>query len=199
MSEHDRITDRRTYKEFLNADALAHDVDRWRFFLSLKHPELHYQRVLRRCEYWATRKGIPSRLVYLASRVHLSRLSLVSGISVPPGVFGRGLSIAHYGSIVVNDGARIGKFCRIHSATNIGTAAGGTPTLGDFVYVGPGAVIYGAVVIGSRAVIGANAVVRSDVAASTTVGGVPAKQLSTADSQAVMPGWIGAQMAGTKS
>jgi serine O-acetyltransferase len=114
-------------------------------------------------------------------------------------VFGRGLSIAHFGSIVVNDTARVGRYCRIHSATNVGLARGGSPWVGDFVYIGPGAVLYGPVIVGSRSVIGANAVVREDVAAGTTVGGVPARQLSSRDSKSVMPAWIAQEMTDTDS
>lgn len=66
---------------------------------------------------------------------------MVTGISIPPNVFGRGLSIAHFGSIVVSDKAKVGRYCRIHSATNIGIYKEAAPKLGDFVYIGPGAVI----------------------------------------------------------
>lgn len=106
------------------------------------------------------------------------------GFSIPHNVFGPGLSIAHYGTIVVSSGARIGANCRIHAGVNIGANAGEKDAayIGDNVYIGPGAKIIGNVKIGSDSVIGANAAVVSDVACGITVGGVPAKKISDNDS-----------------
>jgi len=110
-------------------------------------------------------------------------------LSIPPGVFDRGLSIAHYGSIVVNSRARVGKYCRIHSATNIGIANGECPQIGDYVYIGPGAVIYGGVKVGNNVVIGANSVVSKDVPDNVTVAGAPARVVSERSSREIMPEW----------
>lgn len=41
-------------------------------------------------------------------------MSAKLSISIKPNVFGPGLSIAHYGGIVVNPNAHIGSNCRIH-------------------------------------------------------------------------------------
>tara|TARA_B100000378_G_scaffold99850_2_gene79405 strand:- start:919 stop:1287 length:369 start_codon:yes stop_codon:yes gene_type:complete len=112
-----------------------------------------------------------------------------TGISIPPGVFGPGLSIAHYGSIVVNDGARVGSFCRIHSGTNIGTYRGAAPSLGDYVYLGPGAVLYGGISIGDYVAVGANSVVGKDVPPHVTVVGA-GKVLPDSDSRSVLPDWM---------
>ena len=112
------------------------------------------------------------------------------GISIPPGVFGRGLSIAHYGSIVVNDTARVGKYCRIHSGTNIGVLGDRAPVIGDFVYIGPGAVIYGGAIVGDEVIVGANAVVGKSFVGPATLGGAPAQVISNAGSRNVMPSWM---------
>jgi serine O-acetyltransferase len=141
---HDAIRSYEDYREFLAADLAAHGLAGWNVDAWLRNPQLRYQRVLRLAEYLRTRRNPAAKVLYAFVRLRLARLSLVSGISIPPGVFGRGLSIAHYGSIVVNDQVRVGSYCRIHSATNIGVHGGSAPTLGDFVYVGPGAVVYGA-------------------------------------------------------
>jgi serine acetyltransferase len=45
------------------------------------------------------------------------------------------------------------------------------------VKIGAHAVVFGDVQVGDRAVIGANSVVTKDVAAGTTVAGVPAREL----------------------
>lgn len=197
-SAHDRIRNRADYRAFLAADLRAHGIETWHWWMFLTHPELNYQRLLRRAELWQLAQG-PARLFYLFARVRLARASVMTGISIPPGVFGRGLSIAHYGSIVVNDNVRVGAFCRIHSGTNIGVGRDGVPCLGDFVYVAPGAVLSGGIRVGSCAAIGANAVVRQDVPDGAVVGGVPARVLSQSTSFEAMPVWIQKSMIPTKS
>lgn len=54
-------------------------------------------------------------------------------------------------------------------------ARGAPVTIGDYVFVGPRAIILPGVTIGDAAVVAAGAVVTRDVEAGTIVGGVPAK------------------------
>jgi serine acetyltransferase len=61
----------------------------------------------------------------------------------------------------------------IHVADGVWAAS----TVGDDVNIGAHAVLIGAVNVGDRAVIGANSVVTKDVAADTTVAGVPARPI----------------------
>ena len=113
-----------------------------------------------------------------------------TGISIPPGTCDRGLSVAHTGSIVVNDRARIGAFCRIHSGTNIGVQADGVPQIGSRVYLAPGAVLFGAITVGDDVLVGANAVVGRDVPAGVTVAGAPARVIANHGSHSSMPEWF---------
>lgn len=183
------IRSRAELKQWWIADQRAHGIDRWRFDSRFRHVALYYQRLLRTVEYLQTKRGLPARIARFYVRFRLNRLSVRTGITIPPNTFGPGLSIAHYGSIVVNTRAHIGTLCRIHSATNIGTANDGVPQIGNRVYIGPGAVIYGPIKIGDNAVIGANAVVNRDVPAGVTVAGSPAKVISNQGSAAVLPAW----------
>jgi serine O-acetyltransferase len=185
---HEQIGCRGDYLRFLEMDLRAHNVDRWAPWLAIKHPELQYQRMLRLVEYASTMEGPFGKALWAVARVRLARYSLRTGISIPPGVFGPGLSIAHIGSIVVNDQARVGSWCRIHSATNIGTFAGGAPTIGDFAYFAPGAVAFGKITIGDRVTIAANSTARSDAPDDTTIVGVRVRNISS--TSRVMPGWI---------
>ena len=190
---HERIIDRLSYARFVELDLRAQGLDSWRWWYRYRYPEMYYQTLLRRVEYLATRRDWLGRLRWAFGRLRLARESVRTGISIPPGVFGPGLSIAHYGSIIVNDSSRIGAFCRIHSATNIGASHGGTPTLGDYVYVAPGAVIHGPVKIGDGVAVGANAVVGRDVPPWCTVVGA-GRIIEGSDSRKVLPEWIVSQM-----
>jgi serine O-acetyltransferase len=121
------------------------------------------------------------------ARVRLKRQSIRLGITLPINVFGPGLTLAHYGSIVVNDAVMAGSNVRIHNNVNIGVLDGRAPVIGDYVYIGPGAVLYGGITVGDRSVIGANSVVGRDVPAGVTVAGAPARIVSNRDSSSVMP------------
>jgi serine O-acetyltransferase len=193
-AKHDRIRSRSDYRSFLKADLEAHGLKAWHWYLRFKHPALHFQRVLRRVEFLSIGETKLHQIAWGLERLYLARLSLLTGISIPPGVFGRGLSIAHYGSIVVNDKARVGSYCRIHSATNIGIGKNGTPRIGDFAYIGPGAVISGGIIVGAKSAIGANAVVLDDVPEESTAVGVPAIVKPNRSSYAAMPEAIQAIM-----
>ncbi len=112
------------------------------------------------------------------------------GFDIPCNVFGPGLSIAHYGNIVVNGAARIGTNCRIHAGVNIGTQAGATfqaPKIGDNVYIGPGAKIFGPIQIAGGIAIGANSVVnKSFTEPDISIAGVPARKISAKGSEGLM-------------
>ena len=99
--------------------------------------------------------------------------------TIPLNTFKKGLSIAHIGPIIVNGSARIGENCRIHVGVNIGTAAGASgdaPQIGNNVYIGPGAKLFGLIHIADGVAIGANAVVNKDcLQENVALGGVPAK------------------------
>lgn len=186
---HTRITSRSDLRLFQKADLQANGLSKWRWFLRFSRPQVHFLRLLRRAEYWSTRHGA-SRIIYMVSRFLLARRSQQLGISIPPGVFGPGLSLPHYGTIVVNDKARFGSYCRLHCNTNIGEVAGEAPAAGDFVYIAPGAVIYGGIKIGDAAAIGANAVVGADVPPTVTVAGAPARVVSPRGARGAMPSYL---------
>lgn len=92
-------------------------------------------------------------------------------------MFGPGLSIAHYGTIVVSEQASIGRNCRIHAGVNIGASAGknGAPVIGNNVYIGPGAILFGNIIIADNISIGANATVnKSFTKPNVVIAGTPA-------------------------
>ncbi len=89
---------------------------------------------------------------------------------------GGGLRLTHPTGIIIHPDARIGVNCMIfHQVTLAGEV-----TLGGHVDVGAGAKLIGPLRVGDHAVIGANAVVTGDVAAGTTVAGIPARVIAEA-------------------
>ena len=117
--------------------------------------------------------------MYYNSKHHALGVKL--GFSIPLNVFGSGLCIVHPGTIVVAGGATIGKNCRIHEGVTIGATNGQSKaaTIGDNVFIASGAKIIGDIQICDDVAIGANAVVINNVTEPCTVGGIPAKKIST--------------------
>jgi len=142
---------------------------------------------LLRAKEWTVNARV-SALVRLPVALMFRRHSIRLGFSIPPNTFGPGLAIVHYGPIVVNGNARIGSNCRIHVCVNIGgggglvdadTALGLAPVIGNEVYIGPGAKIFGPVRIADRCAIGANSVVNTSFdEPGCSIAGVPARVIS---------------------
>lgn len=121
--------------------------------------------------------------INLVSRFLLKRYKYKYGIEIHPTTkIGEGMFINHFGGIVVNENAVIGKNCNLSHGVTIGqTNRGskqGSPVIGDNVFIGPGAKIIGHIRIGNNAAIGANAVVTSDIPDNGVAVGIPAKVIS---------------------
>lgn len=97
-----------------------------------------------------------------------------------PVVMAPGVYMPH-GQVVIDGLTEVGHGVVLTPFVTIGLVAGDMagPTVGPHVHVGTGAKILGPVAISNGAVIGANAVVVEDVAARTTVVGLPARAISS--------------------
>ena len=117
------------------------------------------------------------------------KLSISLGFSIPKNSCGPGLAVPHYGTIIINSRAKIGKNCKIHVGVNIGAAGGQkeAPTIGDNVYLGPGAKIYGDITLGNNIAVAANACVgKSFLEENIVIGGIPAKKIKNFDIKTVL-------------
>ena len=95
---------------------------------------------------------------------------------------GPGLVLYHPTGVVVGPGCRVGARATLMQGVTLGSDAvvggrGGSPSLGDDVFVGPGAVVVGGLEIGDRVRIGANSVVTSSFGNDVVVAGAPARVL----------------------
>lgn len=184
------ITDKSSYKAYRAADLEAYEVEHLTIYKWFWMDCLRFQLRLRKIEYlYNTKEGNPLKnIVWFVLEVINHRLATRLGFSIPKNVFGPGLCIVHPGTVVVNPAARVGRYCRIHPGSCIGDYDG-VPTLGDYVYLGPGAKLFGNIVIGDKVAIGANSVVNKSFGSNVTLAGAPAKIVSNTDSltQGVFP------------
>ena len=141
-------------------------------------PAFAFLKSLRSLEYHYNTPGLYHKLLLPFVYWRYLKLSQKAGISISKNSCEKGLTLYHFGSIVVNAATRIGRNCCIMNNVNIGANAGSSkaPKIGDNVYIGPGAVIYGEIEIADGCYIGANAVVnKSFLEPHAVIAGVPAK------------------------
>lgn len=137
-----------------------------------------FQIILRKHEYYYNTHNVIMSKIY--GYWH-KMLGYKLGFDIPINVFEAGLHINHFGNIVVSPQARIGEFCDVHQGVNIGKGEsdGNAPIIGDNCWIGPGAKLYGGIVLGNEVMVGANAVVtKSFEENAITIAGVPARIIS---------------------
>lgn len=174
------IRTKEDYLYYIHCDEIARWGGKVSWIQKFKKGDLwKYNVYLRKLEYSLnknTKFGRPMSIYY---RLKLEKYSRRTGWTIPPNTFGPGLLVVHRGTVVVNKNARIGANCRVHVCVNIGDWNGGSPHLGDNVYIGPGAKIFGDIEIASNIAIGANAVVnKSFLESGISIAGVPAVKIS---------------------
>lgn len=179
------------YKEYLKADSrnfsrVLFSDNGWlntlrcRYFttpISDQFVIWQFIKTLRKVEYLVNRNSLLSKLLlpfYLRRYMMLGRKT---GFQIPLNCIGKGLTIWHYGTIIINQNAKIGDYCTMRPDIVIGHKDGDSkcPVIGHNVVINSGARIIGDVTIGDNAVIAPNAVVTHDVPSNCIVGGVPAK------------------------
>lgn len=120
---------------------------------------------------------------YLLCRLLLNHYQFKYGISIPYNTeVGPGLYIGHFGGIIVNPEARIGRNCNISQGVTVGATYGGrypgSPTIMHNVYLGPGSMIIGGIALASHVAVGANCVVTKPVPERGVVVGIPGDLVS---------------------
>ncbi len=175
------IQNKTDLKEYLEMDRIA--LGRQGKRIKLFGDEIwKFEIILRKHEYYTNcSKNIFQKLMkkIYGFRHHYWGLKL--GFDIPCNVFGGGLRINHLGLIIINKDARIGDWCDIHQAVNIGQniEPGSVPVIGNNVWIGPGAKLFGKIEIGDNVMIGAGAIVnKSFKDGNCRIAGNPARVVS---------------------
>jgi serine O-acetyltransferase len=134
----------------------------------------------------------------IALEVIVKRITeIVTGVFISPQAqIGAGLLLPHFGGIYIGNGTVVGRNCDVYQGVTIGYNVstgqeGGYPTVGDRVFLGSGAKVFGPIQIGNDVAIGANAVINKPAPDHAVVLGVPGKVNSYKGSFGLIryPGW----------
>ena len=119
--------------------------------------------------------------IFVAQRVGV----ILFGIEIDPRAhIGQGLFINHFGGIIVGP-VTIGENCNIAQGVTLGRsslvagrAVDDAPTVGDRVWLGPGAVVAGPITLGDDVTVAGNSLITRDVPPRGVALGVPAEVVS---------------------
>ena len=164
----------RTFLADLNAPIQRDPAAKGVLDVFLSYPGFHAL-TAHRLTHALYRMRIPLLPRYLSNvNRFLTGIEIHPAAKIAPGVF-----IDHGMGVVIGETAEVGEGCTIYQ----GVTLGGTslshgkrhPTIGDNVVIGANAAVLGAITVGENSRIGSNSVVVKDVAANSTVVGVPGR------------------------
>ena len=170
------ITNKKQLKFYLAADRV---MNRGKLSLSMKErfkqlifPDyiMKYLIALRKEEYYyQTRRMSIGRVI---NAIRYKKLGLKLGFSISINVFGYGLVIPHYGTIVVGAGNEIGNYAVLHTSTCI---TAGEKKIGDAFYLSTGAKVIHNITLGDGVSVAANSVInKSNILSNVLLVGSPA-------------------------
>jgi serine O-acetyltransferase len=139
-----------------------------RVFECYRSPGVHAVVVFRFGQ-WILRQNLLVRILLKPVYAFLNhyKMSKWGILLAPRATIGKGFHIFHFGGIFVGEQVTIGENCSLSHDVTIGLSGEGSrrgaPTIGDNVYIAPGANISGRIRVGNNVKIGANAVVGRDV------------------------------------
>lgn len=169
-------------KEYLSSDYQRCGFNkcspRTLFVVFIKHPNpgLKFMTIFRLTQHYRRR----NRLLFYFFFIWLRRLKLKYGFDISYRTqIGKGFYIGHAGNIVIHGDTVIGENCNISQGITIGVSnygeKKGIPTIGNYVFIGPNAGIFGNITVGNHVTISANAVVTENIPDKQTI--LPAKTI----------------------
>lgn len=179
------ISSKENLKYYLQRDRLMNGFSKQRkFFEIIKDfffpSNITFLRYLRKVEYYKNMKIRGIIPLYYTYKFRSTSRKL--GYTIGLNTCGAGLSLPHYGTIIISAEAKLGENCRVHTCVNIGRSGGEkmAPQIGDNVYIGPSCVLFGNISIASNVTIGANATVnKSFKQEHVVIAGSPAQIVKT--------------------
>jgi len=127
--------------------------------------------LMRKCQYH-NKPDILNRIAYICYKRRYNRLALRLGFTIGPDVFGYGLVIPHYGTIIVGPSNTAGNYCVLNAPLCISDNG---KKLGDGLYIGTGAKLTSKITLGNNISIAANSVVnKSFEQGNLLLAGTPA-------------------------
>lgn len=133
---------------------------------------MDYLSYMRKADFYNSQRGWIYKLKANYYALRQRKLGIKLGFSISRDVFGYGLVIPHYGTIVVGGGNKIGNYAVLHTSTCI---TNGHKVIGDGLYVSTGAKLTTVNQLGDNITIAANSVLTSDIVSSgVLVVGMPA-------------------------
>lgn len=149
------------------------------FFINPGFKCVFYSRI---CKCLSEHKNPTNVLFFYFFRFFHRHNCIKYGISLPYQTnIGSGLYIGHFGTIIIGSKVIIGNNCNLSQGVTIGVSnrgKPGSPVIGNNVYIGPGAKVFGAIKIGNNVAIGANCVVTKDIPDNSVVVGIPGNIIS---------------------
>ena len=135
-------------------------------------PIIVFFKHMRWCQYLKHQRGLYNKMLFVFHHYLYQAYAQKLGFSIGYDVFGYGLHIPHYGTIVVNRQCEIGNYAVLHTSICIGGAG---KIIGDGLYVGTGAKIVGPIHLGNRVSVASQSLVnKSCNEDNVLLAGVPA-------------------------
>lgn len=139
---------------------------------------------MRKVSYYKNGGGIFGKLNYIVFNYRYHKLGERLGFSIGCDVFGYGLRIPHYGTIVVGGSNLIGNYAVLHTSICI---SDNKKIIGDGFYCSTGAKLTSQLILGNNISIGANSLVNKSYEGNNAlIGGMPAKYIKE-----IQPWYIG--------
>lgn len=104
--------------------------------------------------------GIWNKTLYIHHLIKYQKLGIRLGFSIGYNVFGYGLVIPHYGTIVVGESNRCGNYAVLHTSTCISDNG---KVIGDGLYLSTSAKITSKLQLGNNVSIGTNSLVNKSI------------------------------------
>lgn len=132
---------------------------------------MKYIRTMRLLSYCMNTRHKIIRLLCPLIERYYTRLGIKLCFDIHPDVFSYGLSIPHWGTIVVGGNNTVGAFAVLHTSTCISHSG---KTIGDGLYLSTGSIILGSITLRDHVTIAPNSCVKESFCESgITLGGTP--------------------------